>query len=83
MRLPWVSRTTTGMPARLNLMRWNEVDGLGFGRISDHALMQFRAGLERAGIPVVVRDTQGNRIDAACGQLWLRDLRGQPVARAA
>jgi 23S rRNA (adenine2503-C2)-methyltransferase len=70
-------------PARLNLMRWNEVDGLGFGRISDVRLMQFRAGLERAGVPVVVRDTQGNRIDAACGQLWLRDLRGQPVARAA
>ncbi len=72
-----------GEPARLNLMRWNEVDGLGFGRISDHRLMQFRAGLERAGIPTVVRDTQGNRIDAACGQLWLRDLRGQAVARAA
>lgn len=72
-----------GEPARLNLMRWNEVDGLGFARISDIRLMQFRAGLERAGIPAVVRDTQGSRIDAACGQLWLRDLRGQAVARAA
>lgn len=72
-----------GEPARLNLMRWNEVDGLGFARVSDHRLMQFRTGLERAGISVVVRDTQGNKIDAACGQLWLRDLRGQPVARAA
>lgn len=72
-----------GQPARLNLMRWNEVDGLGFARISDIRLMQFRAGLERAGIPAVVRDTQGSRIDAACGQLWLRDLRGQAVARAA
>lgn len=72
-----------GEPARLNLMRWNEVDGLGFARVSDVRLMQFRLGLERAGIPVVVRDTQGKKIDAACGQLWLRDLRGQPVARAA
>lgn len=72
-----------GEPARLNLMRWNEVDGLGFARVSDIRLMQFRAGLERAGIPAVVRDTQGSRIDAACGQLWLRDLRGQAVARAA
>lgn len=72
-----------GQPARLNLMRWNEVDGLGFARISDIRLMQFRAGLERAGISAVVRDTQGSRIDAACGQLWLRDLRGQAVARAA
>lgn len=72
-----------GEPARLNLMRWNEVDGLGFTRIGDHRLMQFHRALERAGIPTVVRDTQGKKIDAACGQLWLRDLRGQPVAKAA
>ena len=70
-------------PARLNLMRWNEVDGLGFARIGDHRLMQFHRALERAGIPTVVRDTQGKKIDAACGQLWLRDLRGQPLAKAA
>lgn len=70
-------------PARVNLMRWNAVDGLGFDRVSDRRLMQFRRGLERAGIPAVVRDTQGNRIDAACGQLWLRDLQGLPLARAA
>jgi 23S rRNA (adenine2503-C2)-methyltransferase len=72
-----------GQPARLNLMRWNEVDGLQFSRVSDHRLSAFRHGLERAGIPVVVRDTQGNRIDAACGQLWLRDLRGAPLALSA
>jgi len=72
-----------GEPARLNLMRWNEVDGLDFSRIGDHPLARFHAALERAGIPAVVRDTQGKRIDAACGQLWLRDLRGMAVARAA
>jgi 23S rRNA (adenine2503-C2)-methyltransferase len=70
-------------PARVNLMRWNEVDGLYFRRIADRRLVQFRNGLVRAGIPAVVRDTQGNRIDAACGQLWLRDIEGLPVARAA
>lgn len=70
-------------PARLNLMRWNSVDGLGFSRISDARLHHFRTGLARAGIPVVVRDTQGKGIDAACGQLWLRDLQGHPLARAA
>jgi 23S rRNA (adenine2503-C2)-methyltransferase len=67
----------------VNLMRWNEVDGLYFRRIADRRLVQFRNGLVRAGIPAVVRDTQGNRIDAACGQLWLRDIEGLPVARAA
>lgn len=72
-----------GEPARLNLMRWNEVDGLSFTRIGDHRLMQFQRTLERSGISTVVRDAQGKKIDAACGQLWLRDLRGQPVAKAA
>ena len=69
-----------GQPARLNLMRWNRVDGLGFGRVADGRLSTFRRGLERAGIPVAVRDTQGQSIDAACGQLWLRDLAGRRIA---
>ncbi len=67
-------------PARINLMRWNSVDGLGFARVSDSRLSTFRRGLERAGIPVAVRDTQGQSIDAACGQLWLRDLEGRRIA---
>lgn len=69
-----------GQPARINLMRWNPVDGIALGRTDDRTLGLFRAGLERAGIPVVVRDTQGRDITAACGQLWLRDLKGLPLA---
>ena len=68
-------------PARINLMRWNPVDGVALGRTDDRTLALFRAGLERAGVPVVVRDTQGRDITAACGQLWLRDLKGLPVAK--
>jgi len=70
-----------GQPARVNLMRWNPVDGVALGRTDDRTLAAFRLGLERAGVPVVVRDTQGRDITAACGQLWLRDLEGLPVAR--
>ncbi len=71
-----------GGPARVNLMRWNAVDGLAFGRVADARLAAFRRGLVAAGLPVVVRDTQGNGIDAACGQLWLRDLQGGALARS-
>lgn len=67
--------------ARVNLMRWNPVDGVALDRTSDRSLALFRDGLHRAGVPVVVRDTQGRDISAACGQLWLRDLRGIPVER--
>lgn len=68
-------------PARVNLMRWNPVDAIPLQRTSDHMLSFFRHHLERAGVAVVVRDTQGMDIDAACGQLWLRDLRGARAAR--
>lgn len=67
-------------PARVNLMRWNPVEGVAFGRTNDRQTQYFRHRLERAGIPVVVRDTQGMDIDAACGQLWLRDLHGLKAA---
>lgn len=69
-----------GQPARVNLMRWNPVDGVALERTPDATLAAFRYGLERAGVPVVVRDTQGRDITAACGQLWLRDLKGLPLA---
>lgn len=70
-------------PARINLMRWNPVDGVALKRTDDRTLALFRAGLERAGVPTVVRDTQGRDITAACGQLWLRDLKGLPLAPSA
>lgn len=70
-----------GAKARVNLMRWNPVDGVELGRVSDRTLATFRDVLVRAQVPVVVRDTQGHDISAACGQLWLRDLRGAPVPR--
>ncbi|WP_127144697.1 23S rRNA (adenine(2503)-C(2))-methyltransferase RlmN [Pelagibacterium montanilacus] len=72
-----------GTPARINLMRWNPVDGVRLGRTPDSTLSAFREGLARAGIPVAVRDTQGRDITAACGQLWLRDSAGRALAAPA
>lgn len=69
----------SGQPARINLMRWNPVKSVDFARTDDDRLGFFRQKLDRAGVPVVVRDTQGRDIDAACGQLWLRDLKGMRV----
>lgn len=74
-------RMVAGKPARVNLMRWNPVESVDLGRSADRQLHLFRQWLVRAGVPVVVRDTQGADIDAACGQLWLRDLRGARAAQ--
>lgn len=61
--------------ARVNLMRWNPVlGGATYRRVDDRRLTSFKHHLERHHVPTVVRDTQGRDIDAACGQLWLRDL---------
>ncbi len=66
-----------GARARVNLMRWNPVEGGDrFARIDDRGLAAFRRHLERGGLDVTVRDTQGRDIEAACGQLWLRDIGG-------
>lgn len=71
-----------GRRARVNLMRWNPVEGVALPATSDLSLWRFKTALQRAGIPVAVRDTQGRDIAAACGQLWLREGAGEVVGKA-
>ncbi len=64
-----------GSRARINLMRWNPViGGTAYRRIDDRGLAAFKHRLEDGKLDVTVRDTQGQDIDAACGQLWLRTV---------
>jgi 23S rRNA (adenine2503-C2)-methyltransferase len=75
-------RLLDGALARVNLMRWNPVlGGDRYCRVDDAGLSAFKRRLERGGLDATVRDTQGKDIDAACGQLWLRDV-GGGAARA-
>lgn len=76
-----LARMLRGRPARVNLMRWNPVRDVALSRIGDSTLVSFRSRLAEHGIPVVVRDTQGRDINAACGQLWLRNTRGEVFLR--
>lgn len=63
-----------GRKAHVNLIPFNEVDGLPYRRPSDEALIEFIQPLRRAGISVKVRKRKGSEIDAACGQLRRRLL---------
>jgi 23S rRNA (adenine2503-C2)-methyltransferase len=64
-----------GSDARINLMRWNPVlGGDTYQRVDDDGLTTFKRRLEQGHLDVTVRDTQGKDIDAACGQLWLRNV---------
>ena len=58
-----------GRQAHINLIPFNEVDGLPYRRPTQEAQAGFVDTLRRSGISVKVRKRRGSDIDAACGQL--------------
>jgi 23S rRNA (adenine2503-C2)-methyltransferase len=55
--------------ANVNLIRYNEVNGLPFIRPRAEAVMRFQMILRENGVNAHVRKSRGRDIDAACGQL--------------
>ena len=55
--------------SNINLIRYNEVDGLPFGRPLNEAVYVFQQILRDAGRVVHLRASRGRDIAAACGQL--------------
>jgi 23S rRNA (adenine2503-C2)-methyltransferase len=69
-----------GRKAHVNLIPWNDVEGLPYRRPADADLQYLIDTLRKGGISVKVRKRKGSEIDAACGQLRRRaeqDARGQ------
>ncbi len=66
------------IPSKVNLIPWNPHPGARFGRPSDARVMAFHRLLMERGVPVYVRRSRGDDIDAACGQLAAKA--SQPVA---
>jgi len=58
-----------GMNCHVNLIPYNTVQGLGFGKEPHKAIRDFREILENSGLQVTQRVQRGADIDAACGQL--------------
>ena len=56
----------------VNLIRYNPVSPLPFGRPTSDATMRFQAILRKSGVNAHVRKSRGMDIDAACGQLRRR-----------
>jgi len=57
------------MRSNVNLIRYNPVEGLPFGRPSSEAAAGFQRILRDQGVNVHVRKSRGLDIDGACGQL--------------
>jgi 23S rRNA (adenine2503-C2)-methyltransferase len=61
-----------GRKAHVNLIPWNDVEGLPYQRPQDADLQALIDALRKFGISVKVRKRKGSEIDAACGQLRRR-----------
>jgi 23S rRNA (adenine2503-C2)-methyltransferase len=59
--------------ANVNLIRYNEVEGLPFARPESGAVMAFQSILRDRHVNTHVRKSRGRDIDAACGQLRRRE----------
>lgn len=59
------------LKAKINIIPYNPVSEFGHKRPSDETILTFRKALERQGLRVMLRQTAGQEIDAACGQLRL------------
>ena len=63
--------------AKVNLIPYNTVEGLEWKRPTDFVIDRFAAILRAAKIVVTVRREKGHDIDAACGQLRLKQLKAE------
>jgi 23S rRNA (adenine2503-C2)-methyltransferase len=59
----------TGWLCHVNLIPLNPTPGSRWSGTPAAGVRAFAATVERAGVPVTVRDTRGREIEAACGQL--------------
>lgn len=64
-----LAKLVSGLPAKVNLIPYNENPGLGFKEPSPERVESFRAILDAAQITAPVRKNRGRDISAACGQL--------------
>lgn len=74
-----LARLLQGKHAHINLIPFNEVEGLSYRRPTDEGIKSFVNCLRNTGLSVKVRKRKGSEIDAACGQLRRRLDSQQPT----
>lgn len=67
-----LARHARRLHAKVNLIPYNTVEGLEWKRPSDTRCRAFRDILKNAGVSATLRLEKGHDIDAACGQLRLK-----------
>jgi 23S rRNA (adenine2503-C2)-methyltransferase len=78
-----LARLVKGIPAKVNLIAYNENPGLGFRAPEPGRVEAFQSRLIAANVTAVVRRNRGRDIAAACGQLAAEGGPGDPRRRTA
>lgn len=73
--LDGIVRLLAGKYAVMNFIPFNEVDGLNYRRPSTERIAAMAHALKRQGVLVKIRDSAGQEIEGACGQLRARAIR--------
>jgi 23S rRNA (adenine2503-C2)-methyltransferase len=76
-----LARLVAGIPAKVNLIPYNENPGLGFRAPAPQRVQAFQEILYRREVNAVVRKNRGPDIAAACGQLAAEGGPGDPRRR--
>ena len=78
-----LARLAASLRANVNIIRYNEVPGMPFGRPETQTVHDFQQVLRSRGINSHIRASRGRDIAAACGQLRYEDKRMGGKAKAA
>ncbi|MEM9081290.1 MAG: 23S rRNA (adenine(2503)-C(2))-methyltransferase RlmN [Verrucomicrobiota bacterium] len=73
-----LGRRARSIHAKVNLIPYNTVDGLDWVRPSEDHCRKFQSILSEAGVSATLRLEKGHDIDAACGQLRLKEELSKP-----
>jgi 23S rRNA (adenine2503-C2)-methyltransferase len=68
-----LARLAKSVGAKVNLIPYNMVDGLDWKRPSESQQQAFAQLVKEAGVTATLRTEKGHDIDAACGQLRLKE----------
>ncbi|MFN0130860.1 MAG: 23S rRNA (adenine(2503)-C(2))-methyltransferase RlmN [Verrucomicrobiales bacterium] len=68
-----LARMAQRLKAKVNLIPYNSVDGLLWARPEESLQDEFLSQLRRHGVTATLRREKGHDIEAACGQLRLRE----------
>jgi 23S rRNA (adenine2503-C2)-methyltransferase len=72
-----IAQLLTGKYAVMNFIPFNEVDGLDYRRPSLVRIAQMVHALKQKGIVATIRDSAGQEIEGACGQLRARVVKAK------